>query len=98
VFSLPRGDGLVTIGITDVPHDGPIPDEPAVSADEESELLAFASAALETPLGRDDVVGRHAGLRPLLAGADGMTSDLSRRHAVLEGPRHGRALASSAAS
>ncbi len=40
------------------------------------------SAALAHPLSRDDVVGAYAGLRPLLR-ADGRTSDLSRRHAVL---------------
>jgi glycerol-3-phosphate dehydrogenase len=83
VFALPRTDGLVAIGLTDVPADGPIPDEPQPSAEEEAELLAHASAALEVCLTAGDVVGRYAGLRPLLAG-DGATADLSRRHAVIE--------------
>ncbi|HEX8103170.1 MAG TPA: FAD-dependent oxidoreductase, partial [Solirubrobacteraceae bacterium] len=90
VFSLPRPDGLVTIGLTDVPHAGPIPDEPQVSAAEEAELLAHASRALDVQLTSADVVGRHAGLRPLLA-AEGehATADLSRRHAVVEDPETG---------
>jgi len=89
VFSLPRGDGLVTIGLTDVPFDGPIPDEPPVDAAEEADLLAHASRALDVTLTSADVVGRHAGLRPLLAGEEGETADLSRRHAVLEDPATG---------
>jgi len=87
VFALPRADGLVAIGLTDVPVEGPIPDEPRPDAAEEAELLANASAAFAIELGAEDVVGRYAGLRPLLAGApDAATADLSRRHAVLEDP------------
>jgi glycerol-3-phosphate dehydrogenase len=89
VFSLPRGDGLVAIGLTDVPVDGPVPDEPRVEAAEETELLEHASRALETRLEPADVVGRYAGLRPLVAGAEGTTADLSRRHALLEDPATG---------
>jgi glycerol-3-phosphate dehydrogenase len=85
VFALPRTDGLVAIGLTDVPADGPIPDEPLPSAAEEAELLSHASAALEVCLSPDDVVGRYAGLRPLLEGDPAHpTADLSRRHAVVE--------------
>ena len=93
VFALPRSDGLVTIGLTDVAADGPIPDEPRPSPEEEAELLAYASAALEVELGPDDVAGRYAGLRPLLCGGsaadDAPTADLSRRHAVLRDPATG---------
>jgi glycerol-3-phosphate dehydrogenase len=89
VFSIPRGDGLVTIGLTDAPFDGPIPDEPQVDPHEEAELLEQASRALDVTLTAEDVVGRHAGLRPLLAGAEDATADLSRQHAVLEDPASG---------
>jgi glycerol-3-phosphate dehydrogenase len=65
VFALPRSDGLVTIGITDVPAPGEPADEPRPDAAEEAELLERASAALEAPLGAADVAGRYAGLRPL---------------------------------
>jgi glycerol-3-phosphate dehydrogenase len=83
VFALPRPDGLVLVGLTDEPFDGEIPDAPPVAAEEEAFLLETLSAALERPLGPEDVVGRFAGLRPLLA-RDGETADLSRRHAVIE--------------
>ena len=66
VFALPRADGLVAIGLTDVAAHGPIPDVPEPSAEEEATLLEHASAALEVTLGPDDVAGRYAGLRPLL--------------------------------
>jgi glycerol-3-phosphate dehydrogenase len=81
VFALPRSDGLVAIGLTDVP--GEPADEPQPDAAEEAELLDRASAALATPLGPGDVCGRYAGLRPLAAG-DGDTADLSRRHLIAE--------------
>ena len=79
------------IGITDAPYDGPLPDEPAVDADEESFLLTSIGRVLERTPTPADVAGRFAGLRPLLAGADAganpgdatATSDLSRRHAVV---------------
>ena len=85
VLASPRSDGLVAIGLTDVPADGPPADEPRPSAAEEAELLALASAALGRTLTPGDVAGRYAGLRPLLAGeGDAATADLSRRHAVLQ--------------
>jgi glycerol-3-phosphate dehydrogenase len=93
VFALPRSDGLVTIGITDVPAPGEPADEPRPDAAEEAELLDRASAALATPLTARDVCGRYAGLRPLAAADDedaivddpsGETADLSRRHAIVE--------------
>ena len=86
VFALPRTDGLVAIGLTDVAADGPIPDEPRPSAEEEATLLEHASAALEVTLGPEDVAGRYAGLRPLLADGEPAhaTADLSRRHAVVD--------------
>jgi glycerol-3-phosphate dehydrogenase len=83
VFAVPRTDGLVMIGITDEAYDGPPVDAPAVDASEEEFLLTSVGRVLERTPTRDDVVGRFAGLRPLLAG-DGATADLSRRHAVVE--------------
>jgi glycerol-3-phosphate dehydrogenase len=79
---LPQPDGLVYIGLTDEAVDGEPPDVPEPSAEEIDFLLTTVSASLARPLGRADVVGCYAGLRPLLK-ADGRTSDLSRRHAVL---------------
>jgi len=88
VFAVPRPDGLVMIGITDAPFDGPIPDVPQPDAEEEAFLLTSIGRVLERTPAAEDVVGRFAGLRPLLAGedeaADDATADLSRRHAVVE--------------
>jgi glycerol-3-phosphate dehydrogenase len=91
VFALPRPDGLVLIGLTDEPFTDPeIPDAPPVSDAEEAFMLGVIGTALDRPLTPADVVGRFAGLRPLLDLAAspgrpaGATADVSRRHAVLE--------------
>jgi glycerol-3-phosphate dehydrogenase len=98
VFAIPRSDGLVAIGLTDVPAPGAPADEPRPDPAEEAELLDNASAALDAPLRPDDVVGRYAGLRPLAvaddrgaaaAGSAVATADLSRRHAIVEDPVSG---------
>ena len=82
VFALPRPDGLVLAGLTDERHDGPVPEVPRVTAPEEAFLLSTLSRTLDTPLTSHDVVGRFAGLRPLVRAGDGATADLSRRHLV----------------
>lgn len=82
VFTLPQPDGLVFLGLTDEPVEGPLPDVPEGSDAEIDFLLETISTAFDTPLTRDDVAGTYAGLRPLLA-AEGSTADLSRKHAVL---------------
>ena len=79
---VPQQDGLVLVGLTDVPVDGEAPDVPAPSGAELDFLVDTASGALDRPLSRADIVGAYAGLRPLLR-AVGRTADLSRRHAVL---------------
>jgi glycerol-3-phosphate dehydrogenase len=89
VFGVPLPDGLVAIGLTDDPFPGRIPDEPPVDPRDERFLLETFSRALAAPLGPEDVVGRYAGLRPLLAAGGAASSDLSRRHAVVEDPTTG---------
>jgi glycerol-3-phosphate dehydrogenase len=84
VFAVPRPDGTVLVGLTDDPVDEVV-DRPAVTAADERFLLEMLSSGLTRPLTPDDIVGRFAGLRPLLAGADGGASaDLSRRHTLLD--------------
>ena len=85
VFAIPQRNGLAYVGITDEPVAGPLPDVPEVPEDDIAFLLDTISSALERPLGRDDVVGSFAGLRPLVDGADPRTADLSRRHAIVRG-------------
>ncbi len=96
VFAMPEQLGRVYLGLTDEDAPGPIPDEPEPTPSEVSFLLDTVNTALGTALGRDDVTGAYAGLRPLIdtgedrrAGAkrpgnEPRTSDLSRDHAVLE--------------
>jgi glycerol-3-phosphate dehydrogenase len=88
-FAVPRADGLVLVGLTDEPHDAPPSDAPEVTPAEERTLLAGLGSAFEVPLAPDDVVGRYAGLRPLVAGSAARTADLSRRHALVEDPDTG---------
>jgi glycerol-3-phosphate dehydrogenase len=85
VFALPQTDGRVYVGLTDEPVDGPVPDVPVPTETEVDFLLDVIGTVFDSPVGRDDVVGAFAGLRPLLH-ADGRTADLSRRHAVLTSP------------
>jgi glycerol-3-phosphate dehydrogenase len=82
VFLLPQPDGNLYVGLTDEEVDGDIPDVPEPTEAEIDFLLDVIGTAFERTLGRDDVVGAYAGLRPLLD-AGGSTADLSRRHAVL---------------
>jgi glycerol-3-phosphate dehydrogenase len=84
---LPQTDGRVYLGLTDEPVDGPIPAVPDVPESDVDFLLDIASTVLETPLTRNDILGKFAGLRPLLDGGAGTGSaDLSRHHAVLTAP------------
>ncbi|WP_235511184.1 glycerol-3-phosphate dehydrogenase/oxidase [Agromyces sp. Root81] len=83
VFALPQQLGRVVVGLTDEEAPGPVPDVPQPHDSEIDFLLRTVSAALERPLGRDDVLGAFAGLRPLIdTGGDGSTADISRRHHV----------------
>lgn len=88
IFTVPAPHGRTYVGLTDVPTDGHVPDVAEASDAEIDMLLATISEVLAQPLTRSDVVSTFAGLRPLLVDewASGETSDLSRRHAVLESP------------
>ena len=83
VFALPQPDGLVYVGITDEPVDGPVPDVPQPTDAEIAMLLDVLNSALATPVRRTAVLGAFAGLRPLLSAGAAAGADLSRRHAVL---------------
>jgi len=89
LFAIPHPDGLVMVGVTDDPFDGAIPDKPQVDPEDERFLLETISTVLQRPLAPGDVIGRFAGLRPLLDSEAGETADISRRHAVLEDPATG---------
>jgi len=70
------------IGTTDTPwrlHRA----HPAASRSDIDYLLEHVNRLLATPIGRDDIVGVYAGLRPLVAGDAKQTERLSREHVVL---------------
>jgi glycerol-3-phosphate dehydrogenase len=87
VFAVAQRSGLAYVGLTDEAAPGPIPDVPEPPEGDIMFLLRTVSTVLEEPLGRDDVVGAFAGLRPLIddPGAATRTADLSRRHAIVRG-------------
>ncbi len=81
VFLVPW-PGHWLIGTTDAPYHGPI-DRPTAGVDEVDELIAAVNRALDVDLGREDVVGTYAGLRPLIAPSSGSTLTASREHRVV---------------
>jgi glycerol-3-phosphate dehydrogenase len=87
VLLLPQDDGRLYLGLTDEPVSGPVPDVPEVPESDLDFLLSVASSVLDVPLGRKDVLGAFAGLRPLVdRSGGGRSADLSRHHAVLTSP------------
>ena len=87
LFVVPWQGGWL-IGDTDTPWHGDPGEVVATGADVDY-LLAKANALLAEPIGRDDVCGVTAGLRPLVAdAARSDTTRISRRH-VVETPAPG---------
>lgn len=89
VFVVPWGDRTY-IGTTDTDYEGPL-DDPQCTSDDVDYLLAAVNHWIPEPIGRRDIVGTWAGLRPLVADttvatSSGRTSDLSRRHRVEVSP------------
>jgi glycerol-3-phosphate dehydrogenase len=80
VFLVPWPDHWL-IGTTDALFEGPSA-RPTAAGWEVDKLLATVNATLDVTLGREDVVGTYAGLRPLIAPSDGSTVKASREHRV----------------
>lgn len=77
-------EGRVLVGTTDTDYSGDL-DAPRASTDEVSEILGainsyFPAARLEAA----DVIATFAGLRPLVGGGGGATSDVSREEQIIE--------------
>ncbi|SJN08912.1 Glycerol-3-phosphate dehydrogenase [Leucobacter sp. 7(1)] len=85
VFVLPQSNGLCYLGLTDDPAPGADGYNPAVPEADIDFLLRTASAALDTPLTRSDVLSSFAGLRPLIGAGDDPAA-ASRRHLVRDEP------------
>jgi glycerol-3-phosphate dehydrogenase len=77
--------GFTYVGTTDTDYDGDL-SSPRATADDVSYLLAAVNAWTTSDLTPADVTGTWAGLRPLVAGGEGATADLSRRHTVDTSP------------
>ena len=84
MFAIPWGRQTI-LGTTDTAYDGPL-DAVGVEESDVDYVLAACNALFGAPVTADDVVGAWAGCRPLLRGASDSMSDLSRRHALTEGP------------
>jgi glycerol-3-phosphate dehydrogenase len=81
VFLVPW-PGHWLIGTTDDDYHGP-PDRPSADAADVEQILRTVNDTLDVNLGRDDIVGTYAGLRPLaVSGATGPTAKASREHRV----------------
>jgi glycerol-3-phosphate dehydrogenase len=80
LFMIPWGRHWI-IGTTDTDWNLDLA-HPAASARDIDYLLEQVNSVLAAPLGRDDVEGVYAGLRPLLSGESELTSKLSREHVV----------------
>ena len=91
IFVVSWGD-QVYLGTTDTDWHGPL-DDPSCLPEDVDYILDAANAITTSPIGRSDIRGVWAGLRPLLAPAAGRhapserTADLSRRHTVGTSPR-----------
>ncbi|MBO0805675.1 MAG: glycerol-3-phosphate dehydrogenase/oxidase [Nocardiopsaceae bacterium] len=82
LFFIPWGDDRWIVGTTDTDWTGDRA-EPAATGEDVDYILAQANRVLEKPLTRSDVTGVYAGLRPLVAAAEGTpTTKLSREHVV----------------
>jgi glycerol-3-phosphate dehydrogenase len=60
---------------------------PAASRRDIDYVLSHVNEVLAVPLKAEDISGVYAGLRPLLAGEEEVTSQLSREHAISRSPR-----------
>ena len=81
LFVIPWGEYWI-IGTTDTEWQLDLA-HPAATGSDIDYILGHVNAVLTTPIGRNDVRGVYAGLRPLLSGGADSTAKLSREHAVM---------------
>jgi glycerol-3-phosphate dehydrogenase len=89
VFAIPYLDDLTLIGTTDAPTDSP--EASRISDGEVDYLLNAANLYLVKPLGKADIVGDYAGIRPLVEDGTASASAVSRDY-KLEVDRSGAPL------
>jgi glycerol-3-phosphate dehydrogenase len=82
VFAFPW-EGVALVGTTDMDHDGPLNEEPCISADEVAYLMAAVTCQFPSRgLTLDDVIATFAGVRPVIGTGKGDPSKESREHIV----------------
>lgn len=82
VFAVPW-EKIVLVGTTDLDHDQPLNEEPAISPVEVDYLLdGLGNAFPETAPTRSDCIGAFSGVRPVLSRGDRPPSEESREHGV----------------
>ena len=77
--------GRFVLGTTDVAYTGDL-SAPVATAKESDYLLDHANRYLRRPLQLADITAAYAGIRPLVAAAEGSTAALSRDHQVVVSP------------
>lgn len=82
VFALPQAYGRVIVGLTDEDSPGAVPRIAQPTEPEIDFLLRSLNRVIAAPIGRDQVRGAFAGLRPLVDSGTDSTADVSRRHLV----------------
>jgi glycerol-3-phosphate dehydrogenase len=82
LFVIPWLDSVI-VGTTDTPFEGDI-DAPTVGQRDRTYCIDAINSAFGLSLTESDIEGAYAGLRPLIAGKEGATADLSRRHRVYD--------------
>jgi glycerol-3-phosphate dehydrogenase len=82
VFALPQAYGRVIVGLTDEDAPGAVPRIAQPTEPEIDFLLRSLNRVIAAPIGRGQVRGSFAGLRPLVDSGTDSTADVSRRHLV----------------
>ena len=85
LFVIPWGTHWI-IGTTDTDWQLDLA-HPAATGADIAYILGHVNAVLTEPIGREDLRGVYAGLRPLLSGGAESTTNLSREHAAPSGAR-----------
>ncbi|MGC9334187.1 MAG: glycerol-3-phosphate dehydrogenase/oxidase [Anaerolineae bacterium] len=84
VFIFPW-EGITLVGTTDVDHEQPLDEEPAISPKEVAYLMAAVESQFPSlSLTLDDVVSTFAGIRPVIGTGKADPSKESRDHIILE--------------
>lgn len=81
LFVLPWGERVI-IGTTDTDYDAAPEDATVLPSDVQYLLRTVNAAFPQAAITEADIISRWAGLRPLIAKADGSPSDISRAHDI----------------